>query len=180
MGLDVLAAGAVLVFALVGAVAGALVQLARLLALLAGVLLARPAGAAIAPVLGSLGLSGRTAAWAGTALAFAALYLVFHLGGRGIARLLTEDREVRAVDRAVGGLLGAVQALVAIWVVLSAVLLVERSAPGLGVKLPAQGSIAAAATRAHPFFDVAFPADGKPGDGKPGAGDRPNASPPAR
>lgn len=157
MGVDVLAAAVVLIFALLGAVAGAMVQLARLVALVAGVWLAKPAGAAIAPLLGGLGLEGRAAAWVGSALAFAAIYLVLHLGGRGIARLLAEDREVRAVDRAVGGLLGAAQALVVIWVALSAVLLLERAVPRLGVKLPATGSVAAAVTRAHPFFEVALP-----------------------
>lgn len=157
MGVDLLAAGAVLVFALLGAVAGALVQLARLAAILAGVFLARPVGALIAPLLGGLGLEGRAASWVGTALAFAGLYLVFHLGGRGIAKLLTEDREVRAVDRAVGGLLGAAQALVVVWVALSAVLLLEHAAPRLGLGLPEEGSFFAAATRRFPFFEVALP-----------------------
>lgn len=157
MGVDLLATGALLLFALLGAVAGALVQLARLAAIVAGALLAKPLGAALAPLLGPLGLEGRTAGWVGTALAFAGLYLVFGLGGRGVAKLLTEDREVRAVDRAVGGLLGAAQALVVIWVVLSAALLLERAAPRVGIGLPAEGSVAAAATRAHPFFEVALP-----------------------
>lgn len=156
MGVDLLVAGAVLVFALLGAVTGALVQLARLAAVVAGVVLAKPLGSWIAPLLGSLGLSGRAAAWAGTALSFVAIYLVFHLGGRGIARLLAEDRELRALDRAVGGLLGAAKAMVVVWVILSAVLLLEHAAPRLGLGLPEEGSFFAVVTRKYPFFEVAL------------------------
>jgi membrane protein required for colicin V production len=155
VGVDLVAAGAILLFALAGAVAGALVQLARLAAIVAGVLLAKPLAGVIAPLLSPLGLEGRAAGWTATALAFAGLYLAFHLGGRGIARLLTEDRELRAVDRAAGGFLGALQAVVVLWVALSAVLLLERAAPRFGIGLPEQGSLAAEATRAYPFFDVA-------------------------
>lgn len=157
MGLDLLVGGTVLLFALLGAASGALLQSTRLAAIVAGVVLAKPVSHAIAPAFGSLGLSVRAAAWIGTAVSGVAIYLVFRMGGRAIGRLLAEDREVRAWDRALGGLFGATQALVVIWVLLSAVLLLEHAPPRLRLHLPEGGSFFAVATRDHPFFELALP-----------------------
>ena len=77
------------------------------------------------------------------------LYLLLHFVGRRIARGLTKNQDVRAVDRAAGALFGALQAGVIAWVLLSILVGIEEK---VHVPLGGSSSLGASIAREHNFF----------------------------
>ena len=127
--LDLVVIGAITLFAVVGAFDGALAQGARLLAIVAAGLLGRPLGALLAPVLRSeLGVPTAIAEPVAVGFSSLALFLVLNFAGRRIARGLTRNHDVRAVDRSAGAFFGAIQAGVVAWIVVSLLVAVEDKA----------------------------------------------------
>ena len=114
----------VAILSLQGALSGALLMGMRLVAWGAAALLAKPAGSILARALeGHVPFAQQLS----VAIAGAALLLLFSLLARFLARGLTEDRELRAADRAFGALAGGVAALVVCFVAL--VLLLRAGVP---------------------------------------------------
>jgi uncharacterized membrane protein required for colicin V production len=150
--LDLVVIALMTVFAVVGAFDGALAQGARLLAALGAGLLGRTLGAALAPWLAAAtGLPVAIAAPLAVAISCVGLYLLLHFVGRRIARGLTRNHDVRAIDRGTGAFFGALQAAVIAWVLLSILVGVEDR-----VRLPLGGetSLAASLVRRHNFFST--------------------------
>ncbi len=148
--LDLVTIGLMTVFAVIGAIDGALAQGARLVAAVGAGLLGRPVGEQLAPVLVAYtGLPEKIASPIAVAVTCVLLYLLLHFVGRRIARGLTRNHDVRAVDRGVGAFFGALQAAVIAWVFLSILVGVEEK-----VRLPLGGesSLAASLAREHNFF----------------------------
>lgn len=150
--LDLVVIGVITLFAVVGAFDGALAQGARLAAAAGAGLLGRPVGARLAPVLtAEAGIPTALAEPAAVGLSCLVLFLVLSFAGRRIARGLTRDHDVRAMDRSAGAFFGALQAAVVAWVLLSILVGIEDRAQ---VSLGGEGSLAARLARSHNFFDV--------------------------
>jgi len=158
--LDLLCLGVLLAGAAVGALSGALRQVVHLLAIGAAALL----GPRLAPSLEGLvarlvppGAAPHAALLAGFVLALAGTKLVGHL----LNRLLAGDGEKSGTDRGVGALLGALQATVGLWAMLSLLVLWDRPVGRPPVRLdPRDGQLAALA-RAHNLVDLVAPAQAR-------------------
>ena len=103
-----------------GAFAGAIPQLAHLGALVAGVAGARALGPMVAPLL-----QGRVPAFAAHPISVLLAFLACTVGVTLVVRLLFRFTPLRRIpggraDRGLGAMLGGLQALVVVWVALSA------------------------------------------------------------
>lgn len=149
--LDFLVVGAITFAAILGALAGALSQVARFVAALGSWLLGGFVGRWLAVhVAEALGASEQAVAPFTVGLSFVGLYLLLSMLGKAVARNLTEEHEVRSVDRATGALLGAAQAAILLWVGLSLLVAIERP---LGLRI-AERSFAAELAREYGVLDV--------------------------
>ncbi len=138
--LDLLVLGVLLLFAVAGAIGGALRQLVPLGAVVAGWLAARQLPGQLAPTL----LGPHPPAWERSALAaacFVAGALAARLVGRAIMRRVHgPDGSPGPLDRAVGALLGGAKAGLGCWVLLSALALARGPVTLGGLKLDVRGS----------------------------------------
>jgi hypothetical protein len=155
--LDLLGLAALTVGAATGALAGGLRQavhlgalgLAALLAPALSPLLAGP----ISRLLPQKGLGPPVAAFVALAFCFAALSLAGHLALRSSGR----DGRRPPADRALGALLGGLQAAVGLWAVLSLLVLWDRPLGGKGLRLdPRQGDLCGFA-REHNLLEAVLP-----------------------
>jgi membrane protein required for colicin V production len=159
--LDLIVAFLLIFFCIAGALSGALAQGAHLAAVIASGMFGRPVGALLAPAVGdALGVPKLVANIAATSLAFLCLYVGLHLLGKAVARRLTRDGNARAVDRALGAVLGSAKTLLIVWVLLSGLVFLEKPIGGfsLGWSFDGKGSFFAAMARDHNFFSVDLPA----------------------
>lgn len=162
MVLDLIVAVAVLGTAIFGAQSGALEQLFRLGAGVACAVLGRPIGAWLAgPLAAKTGWPPSLAGMVASSLAFVALFVLFRIAAKALAWSLTRDGEVKAIDRGAGAFVGAARALFFAWVLLSALVMAEKPAERLGLKLDARSSLFATLTRKVNFFQ-AVPIPGLP------------------
>ncbi|HEY0838715.1 MAG TPA: CvpA family protein [Vulgatibacter sp.] len=133
------------VLAAFGGAAGALMQIARLVALIGAAIAAAPLGALLRSLVSRLTGIGEVAAgfWS-TSLSFVAVSLVLRWAGGAAARRLTREDDDRAVDRGMGALLGAAKGLCFGWLFALVWLHAERI---LGRSFGGEGSFVLAATR---------------------------------
>lgn len=155
--LDLVVLGVLLLFAVAGAIGGALRQLVPLGAVVAGWLAARHLPARLAPAL----LGARPPAWERAALAagcFVAAAVVASLVGRAVTRRLHgPDGHPGPVDRAVGALLGGSKAALGCWVLLSALALARGPITLGGLKLDVRGSDFGSLAARHNLLEAAAP-----------------------
>ncbi len=124
--LDLACLTVVALAAVAGAFAGFIPQIAHLLALAAGLAGARLVGPMIAPVL-----QGHVPAFTAHPIAVVASFLVCTLVATLVARLVVGITPLRRLpggraDRGLGAMLGGVQAMVVVWVALSALAVWNR------------------------------------------------------
>lgn len=104
------------VLAAIGGSVGALVQLARLVALVVAALAAAPLGQILRGAVGRItGLGDLAAGFWATSISFLAVAVVVRWIGTAAARRLTREDDARAIDRGTGALLGAGKGIVAAW-----------------------------------------------------------------
>ncbi len=155
--LDLAVLGLLLLFAVAGAFTGALRQLVKLGAVVAGWLAARH----LAPLLSGPVLGARPGAWQRGLLAavcFVAVVLLVGLLGRAVARRLQgPDGRPGPVDRAAGALLGGVKAGLAAWVLLSALALARGPVVVGSLRLDLRGSDFGALAARHNLLEAAVP-----------------------
>jgi len=133
------------VLAAIGGSVGALVQLARLLALVIAAASAAPLGQLLREQVGRItGLGDLAAGFWATSLSFLAVAIPVRWVGTAIAHRLTSEDEARAVDRGTGALLGAGKGLLLAWLGAVVWLHAERLA---GIPLGTGSSFVAAAAR---------------------------------
>lgn len=155
--LDLLVLGVLLLFAVAGAIGGALRQLVPLGAVVAGWLAARHLPVRLAPSL----LGSRPPAWERAALAaacFVAGAIVVSLVGRAVLRRVHgPDGAPGPLDRAVGALLGGAKAGLGCWVLLSALALARGPVALGGLKLDVRGSDFGSLAARYNLLEVAAP-----------------------
>jgi len=155
--LDLVVLGVLLLFAVAGAIGGALRQLVPLGAVVAGWLAARH----LPPRLSATLLGARPQAWERAALAagcFAAGALLVSLVGRAITRRLHgPDGHPGPLDRAAGALLGGSKAALGCWVLLSALALARGPVTLGGLKLDVRGSDFGSLAGRHNLLEAAAP-----------------------
>lgn len=104
------------VLAAIGGSVGALVQLARLVALVVAALAAAPLGQLLRLAVGRLtGLGDLAAGFWATSLSFLAVAIAVRWIGTAAAHRLTREDDARAIDRGTGALLGAGKGIVLAW-----------------------------------------------------------------
>jgi membrane protein required for colicin V production len=155
--LDLLVLGVLLLFAVAGAIGGALRQLVPLAAVVAGWLAARH----LPPRLSTTLLGARPPAWERAALAagcFVAGAVAVSLVGRAITRRLHgPDGHPGPADRAVGALLGGTKAALGCWVLLSALALAHGPVTLFSHKLDLRGSDFGSLAARHNLLEAAAP-----------------------
>lgn len=155
--IDVAVLGALLLFAVAGAIGGALRQVVTLAAVVAGWLSARHLPARLAPTL----LGPRPPAWERAALAaacFVAAVIVVSLLGRAVARRLQgPEGRPGPVDRALGALLGGAKAALGCWVLLSALALARAPVTVGGLKLDVRASDFGSLAARYNLLEAAAP-----------------------
>jgi membrane protein required for colicin V production len=155
--LDLAVLGLLLLFAVAGAIGGALRQLVQLGAVVTGWLAARH----LAPRLAGPLLGARPPAWergARAAGCFLAAVVLFTLVGRAVARRLHgRDGGPGPVDRAVGALLGAAKAALGCWVLLSALALAHGPLTLGGWRLDVRASDFGSLAARHNLLEAAAP-----------------------
>lgn len=156
MSLDLVAIGLVVLFALVGGLTGAWAQVVRIVALVGawwtgrflglryGPLLAKEAG--LPPLAGVVLLA--------MALGFL-LFVIVTVVGRWILRKLREGKGPGPADRAAGVLLGAVKSGLAVWLVVSVLVVFEKPVAGLGWKVDTRRSEVATLARRYNLVALA-------------------------
>lgn len=150
--LDLAVIGLLTLWAIVGAVDGALLQGARLAAAAGAGLLGIPLGERLAPaIVAETPLPLGFATPVAVALCCVGLYFLLGYAFRRLARAATAQRDVRAVDRAAGAFFGALQAAVIAWFLLSILVAIEERTH---VDLGSEGSLAASLAREHNFFSA--------------------------
>lgn len=127
MTLDLLVIGLVLFFALLGALAGGLMQLSHLGALVVGGLFAKPLGLRIGPLVAAhfkwpelLGVLGVTV------FSFFALYFAVQIILRMLIQRITANKVLGSMDKMLGFALGGAKAAVILYVLLSALIFFEK------------------------------------------------------
>lgn len=148
MTLDLAVAGIVVLLATLGALSGALRQLLTLGAAVVGYFTARLLAPPVAAGLGRTLPAPAARATAGLVLFFAAFVLVM-LVGNLLLRSRREGPLPGPADRALGALLGAAKAGLVLWVVLSAVAIVDRPIGPTWFRLDPRASEFASLARKH-------------------------------
>lgn len=155
--LDLVVLGVLLLFAVAGAIGGALRQLVPLAAVVAGWLAARH----LPPRLAATLLGARPPAWERAALAagcFVAAALVVSLVGRAVTRRLQgPGGHPGPADRALGALLGGAKAALGCWVLLSALALARGPVTLFSLRLDARGSDFGSLAARHNLLEAAAP-----------------------
>ncbi|MDF1566154.1 MAG: CvpA family protein [Deltaproteobacteria bacterium] len=150
MVLDLIALGAILLFALIGAMTGALSQVVHLLGIVAAWATARFVGLAIGPRIAAELKMPAIVGVALSALALGAVaFILVHVFGRWLLRRLQGTRGPGPADRAAGVLLGAVKSAAIVWCLLSVLVFFDRPLKGLGWKMDLAGSEVAGLVRQH-------------------------------
>lgn len=104
------------VLAAIGGSVGALVQLARVVALVIAAIAAAPLGQILRGVVGRLtGIGDLAAGFWATSISFLAVAIVVRWIGTAAAGRLTREDDARAIDRGTGAFLGAVKGIVFAW-----------------------------------------------------------------
>jgi membrane protein required for colicin V production len=154
--LDLAVLGLLLLFTVAGAFSGALQQLAKLAAVLAGWLVARRA----APPLAALAWGARPPPWArsvAAAVIFVVMAVLVGLAGRAVARRLHgPSGRPGALDRAGGALLGGAKAALVAWLVLSILARLGPIAVG-SFRLDARRSDFGAVAARHDLLELSVP-----------------------
>lgn len=155
--IDLVVLGVLALFALAGAIGGALRQVVTLAAVVAGWLAARHLPERLAPTL----LGPRPPAWERGALAaacFVGAVVVVSLVGRAVARRLHgPEGHPGPVDRALGALLGGAKAALGCWVLLSALALARAPITLGGLKLDVRASDFGSLAARHNLLEAAAP-----------------------
>lgn len=147
MTLDLAVAGMVVLLAVLGAVSGALRQLLTLGAAVLGYAVARLLGPPVAAGL-TRTLPGPAAQATAGLVLFFATFVVAMLAGNLLLHSRKDGPRPGPADRALGALLGATKAGLVIWVVLSALAIVDRPVGPTWFRLdPRQSDFAALARR---------------------------------
>jgi membrane protein required for colicin V production len=146
--LDLAVAGIVVLLAVLGAVSGALRQLLRLGAAVVAYLVARLLGPPVAAGLIQSLPAPAARATAGLVLFFAA-FVVAMLAGNLLLHSRKDGPRPGPADRALGALLGAAKASLVLWVVLSALAIVDRPVGPSWFRLDPSHSDFAALARRH-------------------------------
>jgi membrane protein required for colicin V production len=160
MTLDLAVLCVLALFGIFGAISGAAKQIANVLALGAAYLSAGPVAKLAAPWLAkALGTSLLVATGAATLFVFLAVWIPLRLAlVTGLEKLIAgEERQHSDVNRALGGVLGALKAATLVWVLFSALTFVERNVQvgGRRFSLPAKDSQVLAAVRRYNLFELA-------------------------
>ncbi|MBS2029403.1 MAG: CvpA family protein [Deltaproteobacteria bacterium] len=160
MNLDILVVGLVLFFAVLGALAGGLMQLSHWAGLILGGFLAKPLGVHLGPlaaqrfgapdIIGVLGV---------TVVAFFAIYLIAQIILRAVIKRVTQNRVLGSADRLLGFGLGGGKAGVFLYVLVSAMIFFEKPFTAVThYQFDTRGSKIADFIRAHNLFTTfSFP-----------------------
>ncbi|MCI0571865.1 MAG: CvpA family protein [Myxococcaceae bacterium] len=154
MAIDVTVLCVVLFFGLLGALSGASRQLAHLLAIVAAVLLARPLGGWVAPLLGGKpGAPGTMAPLLATIFAFFAVYLAVRMATTPVLQraLAGREQERSGTDRWLGFALGALKASAVVYVLFSAATFVQENVEVGGHRLSPELRQSVTGALAHRF-----------------------------
>ena len=154
MTLDLIACGLVLFFAVIGAMAGGLMQLSHWAGLALGVLAAKPLGLLLGPELAA---RLHVPLLVGALGAMVVLFFTVYMGVQGMARILikrtVKHRQLGRADGALGFLLGAGRAAFIVYLLLSALVFFEKPFAHLTrYRFDTRGSHVAAWVRAHDLF----------------------------
>ncbi len=145
---DLIALGAILLFAVLGAMTGALSQVVHLLGIAAAWAAARFLGFAVGP---KVAVALKIPAILGVAISALALgavaFILVHVFGRWLLRRLHGAEGPGPADRAGGVLLGAVKSGAIVWCILSILVFFDKPIAGLGWKMDFSGSEVAALVR---------------------------------
>jgi membrane protein required for colicin V production len=152
MPIDVVAIALILFFAFIGFMSGALRQLLHV----GGAMLAY----GVARVFGP-GVGRTITSWPdpvplaiGAAVVFMATFIAAHFVGVAIIQTLKRAKTVDVLDRVLGGLLGAAKSVLIVWVILSALVLLENPPEGFKWKYDPRGSLAASWAREHNLLGI--------------------------
>jgi membrane protein required for colicin V production len=152
--LDLLVVGLVLFFALLGALAGGLMQLSHWLGLFAAGLVARSAGLHLGPVVAQrLAAPEIVGVLGATVLCFFTVYILVQVATRKAIQKLTQHRVLGGLDRVLGFVLGGARAAVILYVLLSAMIFFEKPfAAVTHYQFNTRGSQIAELVRGHDLF----------------------------
>ncbi len=164
MKLDLLCVGLMLFFGVLGLVSGAAQQVAHLGGVIAGYLLARPVGSLLGPFLArQLGFPPLLGIVISSVLGFFAVYTLTHVVVRVIVKRTFGEHARGAADRVGGLAIGLAKSAVILWVILSGMMLVEKTLTQMGLKFlgDTKKSFFASFAREHNLLTVfGFPGVG--------------------
>jgi membrane protein required for colicin V production len=150
--LDLLVAAAIVLFAVLGAISGALRQLLTLAAAAVGYAAARFLAPPVAAGLGR-SLPGPVARATAALVLFFAAFVLATLAGKLLLRSRAQGGLPRPGDRALGAFLGAAKASLVLWVVLSAAAIVDRPFGPSWLRLDPRQSDFASLSREHNLLE---------------------------
>ena len=160
MNLDLLVVGLVLFFAVLGALAGGLMQLSHWAGLVLGGFLAKPLGVHLGPAAAQrFNAPDIVGVIVVTVFAFFAIYLTAQIVIRAVIKRVTQNRVLGGVDRVLGFGLGGGKAGVFLYVLISAMIFFEKPFTAVThYQFDTRGSKIADFIRAHNLFTTfSFP-----------------------